>query len=87
MEVLLAATFILIRPNPGPDVRWLLAIILSFSIVYCLTHTQIRFRAPSEPIMAIVLAVLLTNTIGAWRARRRRSAQTEARGHGRENAM
>ena len=42
--------------------------VLSFSVVYCLTHVLVRFRAPTEPIMAIVVAVLLADVYVAWRA-------------------
>ncbi|MEE9294703.1 MAG: glycosyltransferase family 39 protein [Phycisphaerae bacterium] len=41
-----------------PEVYWLLAIVASFSLVYCLTHVQVRYRAPCEPLIAIVLALL-----------------------------
>lgn len=44
------------------DVRWLLAIAIVFSIIYCLTHVQLRYRAPSEPILALALALLLGQT-------------------------
>ena len=47
------------------DPAWLAAIVVSFSIVYCLTHIQIRYRAPSEPILAIVLALLTTGVARA----------------------
>ncbi len=57
-EVILVAAFLLTRPRAGRDVPWLLATVISFSLVYCLTHVQIRFRAPTEPIMAILLAML-----------------------------
>ena len=51
------------------DLRWLLAIIASFSVVYCLTHVQIRFRAPTEPLVAIVLGASASK---AWEAIARR---------------
>lgn len=46
---------------------WLLAIIASFSLVYCLTHVQVRFRAPMEPVVAVLLAVVMTAAAGKIR--------------------
>lgn len=42
----------------GAHLWWLVATILVFSIVYTLTHVQLRYRAPMEPMIAIVLAVV-----------------------------
>ncbi len=49
---------LLIDHGLGRDLPWLLAIVASFSIVYCLTHIQVRFRAPTEPLMAIIVGLL-----------------------------
>ncbi len=46
-----------------PDVYWLLAIVVSFSLVYCLTHVQVRYRVPCEPVIAIVLALLACHRV------------------------
>ncbi len=54
----------------GADLWWLVATILVFSIVYTLTHVQLRYRAPTEPLIAIVLAVVTTRVFD------RRSKQT-----------
>ncbi len=51
------------------DLRWLLATVVSLSIVYCVTHVQIRFRAPGEPIMAILIALLSIDAYRRLRAR------------------
>lgn len=66
-ESLLIVGYLVVRRKVGRDLLWLLAIVLAFSLVYCVTHVQVRFRAPTEPIMACFLAVLLTQ---AYRARR-----------------
>jgi len=44
--------------TPRNDIWWLLAIVVSFSVIYCLTHIFVRFRAPTEPLVAVILAVL-----------------------------
>lgn len=38
------------------DARWLLGMAALFSVVYCLTHVELRFRAPIAPILAVILA-------------------------------
>ncbi len=58
----------------GPDLGWLLAAMAAFSIVYCLTHVQLRFRAPVEPMMAVVVATLLCRVTSARQGRARVSA-------------
>ena len=55
-EVLVIGAWILSRRRIGADLRWLLAVVVVFSIVYCLTHVMVRFRAPVEPIMAVLVA-------------------------------
>lgn len=49
---------LMINHGAGRDVPWLLAILVSFSVVYCLTHVQVRFRAPTEPLMAVIVGIL-----------------------------
>lgn len=41
-----------------PDVPWLLAISAAFSVLYCLTHVQLRYRAPAESLMTIAVGLL-----------------------------
>lgn len=79
VEALLAIIGVLLRPNIIRDVWWLLAMVLSFSLVYCITHVQVRFRAPVEPIMAMIVAVLLTDAYHAWRSHRARFAVNSIR--------
>lgn len=57
LEVALVLGGLVTRLKRSADFWWLLAVVLLFSLVYVITHVQIRFRAPVEPIMAI-LAVL-----------------------------
>ena len=49
------------------DYRWLLAIVIGFSFVYCLTHVEVRYRAPSEPVVAILVGATIA---GLARSRR-----------------
>jgi len=56
-EVLLIAVCLGLRGRVDRDVLWLGAILLSFSIVYCLTHVELRYRAPTEALMAVVVSV------------------------------
>lgn len=57
-EGIIVVLALLIHRVPGRDVPWLLAIMICFSAVYCLTHVKVRFRAPTEPLMAILVGVL-----------------------------
>jgi len=75
-EILVIVACALTHRKMRSDVVWLLAIIVVFSLVYCLTHVQIRFRSPTEPIIAIVLAVTITECCGAWIKRRALHAET-----------
>ncbi len=49
----------------GADVWWLPVIVVVFSVVYCLTHIMIRFRAPIEPALFLLLAVLAKGWLAA----------------------
>ena len=57
-ETALGFLALLINRGLGRDLPWLLAIVICFSAVYCLTHVQVRFRAPMEPVMAVLVGVL-----------------------------
>ncbi len=57
-ETALVVVALLTNRGPCRDVPWLLAIVICFSVVYCLTHVQVRFRAPTEPLMAILVGVM-----------------------------
>ena len=50
------------------DVLWLLALAGTFSVLYCLTHVQLRYRAPTEPMMAIALGLLAATARSRFRA-------------------
>jgi hypothetical protein len=69
-EGLVIIACLLVRPGLVRDAGWLLAIIISFSPVYCLTHVQVRFRAPTEPVTAVLLAFLLAGVFKRWMHRR-----------------
>jgi len=59
LELLSLAMALAIRRRLDDSVRWLLGIVFVFSWVYVATHVQVRFRAPVEPVMALVLALLV----------------------------
>ena len=63
LEALALVMGLLYVRHVGADLWWLVAIILVYSIVYMLTHVQLRYRAPTEPLIAIVLAVLATRVL------------------------
>lgn len=44
-----------------PDIKWLVGMIMLYSTVYCLTHMHMRFRAPAEPIMAVILGIIISD--------------------------
>lgn len=64
LEVLIIAACLLLRPRALGKVWWLVAVVMAFSLVYCLTHIQIRFRAPVEPLMAVIVSILLVEMFG-----------------------
>ena len=57
---------LLVHRNIGTDLRWLLAIVVSVSIVYCLTHIRLYFRTPTEPILGVIVAVLTVEVLRSW---------------------
>ncbi len=61
---------LLIDRRRGRDLPWLLAFVASFSVVYCLTHVQVRFRAPTEPLMAIIVGLLTVQAFARVTRRR-----------------
>ncbi len=73
LEVLSVMACLLFGPRVGGDTRWLLGILLAFSLVYCITHVQLRYRTPVETLFAVVAAILLTETGRTWLSRRHRS--------------
>lgn len=79
LETLVILVCLLAYRRVGRDVPWLLAMVVTFSIVYCLTHVQIRFRSPMEPVVAVVLASIVTGYYQAWTERRRLRAEFQSR--------
>lgn len=45
------------------SIRWLIVAAVLFSVTYCVLKVQIRFRAPMEPLIAIVVAAVLQRFI------------------------
>ncbi len=58
VEVVAILGLLAYRRRTGRDVPWLIAVIAVFSLVYCVTHMQVRFRAPLEPLLAVILGIL-----------------------------
>jgi hypothetical protein len=73
-SLIIMAGYVLIARRLQADVHWLTALIAVFSCVYLLTHVQIRFRSPIEPVFAIVLGAIIHQGYLAWAARRSRTA-------------
>jgi len=59
MEVLVLIVVLFYPVNSPGITRWLIGIIVLFSIVYCITHVQIRFRTPTEPLTAALIGMLV----------------------------
>lgn len=57
-EVLLIVLLLAVTRGGSRDARWLVGLVVVFSLIYTFTHIQIRYRAPSEPITAILLGTL-----------------------------
>jgi hypothetical protein len=64
LETLCAVLCVLMLSRATRDILWLAAIVISFSLVYCLTHVEVRFRAPCEPVMAILTGTMLVRMLG-----------------------
>lgn len=63
LQTAVILVWLVVVRSPGRDARWILAIAASFCVVYCITHVQLRFRAPMEPIMSILVAIALRDLI------------------------
>jgi hypothetical protein len=62
--LILMLCLLFVRPI-GSNLWWLMAIVVLFSVVYILTHVQVRYRAPTEPLIAIALAGFASRFLGA----------------------
>ncbi len=58
-EMLLFCWCILLARRINIDLAWLAGMAIAFSITYCLTHIQLRYRAPMEPLVAVIMAVAM----------------------------
>lgn len=56
-EILMILTLTLVARRVPRNAGWLILVCGLFSVVYCLTITMLRFRAPMEPFVAIILAL------------------------------
>lgn len=45
------------------ETRWLFGIVAVFSIVYCITQVQVRFRVPIEPLVAILVGMAVARNL------------------------
>ncbi|MBI4717993.1 MAG: hypothetical protein HY763_09335 [Planctomycetes bacterium] len=63
-ELVVFLACLLFVPRPTTDLWWLLAIMLSFSLIYSATHVMVRFRAPIDPVLAVGVATVV---VGAAR--------------------
>ena len=43
---------------------WLLGVVVVFSCVYSLTHVQVRFRVPIEPVIAVLAGIAIVRAEG-----------------------
>lgn len=59
VEVLVLLIALFMRSRHSNGLMWIFTILVLFSIVYCLTHVQVRYRTPSEPLVAVLLGLLL----------------------------
>lgn len=65
VETMIVLVLLFWHRDWGADVWWLATIVVVFSVVYCLTHIMIRFRAPIEPALFLLLAVLAKGWLAA----------------------
>ena len=54
-------------------VRWLVCMALLYSITYSITHVELRYRAPVEPMILLACAVTLNSLALRWRAEPRQA--------------
>jgi hypothetical protein len=66
-EVVLIMLALVVAGRADKQIVWLLGIVACFSLAYCATHFQVRYRAPIEPIMAIIVALLVRAAVNLWR--------------------
>lgn len=58
-ETLLIVLLTLVARRVPRNAGWLIVSCGLYSVVYCLTFTMLRFRAPMEPIVAVTLALCI----------------------------
>jgi hypothetical protein len=70
-QILVVLVLLLLFRRLDGGVGWMLAILLAYSAIYCLTHYSIRYRTPIEPVTAVLVGVSCATAI---RFHRQRSA-------------
>lgn len=58
LETVLALAAVALARNRGAAL-WLLSLALAFSLVYCFTHVELRYRVPIEPTLAVLSGFIL----------------------------
>lgn len=54
----------LVLPQNRPARMWLLAMVVAFSLIYTVTHVELRYRAPIEPMIAAIIGLTLARRSG-----------------------
>ena len=62
LEMLALTVGYIIRPGLRQNLNWLLGACALFCVVYVLTHVQLRYRAPIEPVIAVFVGSILGRT-------------------------
>lgn len=62
VETVLLVVLLVLRGRGNRDAPWLFGMLLIFSVIYCVTHVQLRYRVPMEPVVAILLGVLMVRS-------------------------
>jgi len=65
LETFVLILALILRRRIPVELKWIIAIVLVTSLVYCLTYVETRYRAPYEPLMVMIVAM----TYGTLRRR------------------
>jgi 4-amino-4-deoxy-L-arabinose transferase-like glycosyltransferase len=57
LEILLIFFAVMSRRLNRPETWWLIFVVVVFSLVYSITHVQVRFRVPIEPLIAVLVGI------------------------------
>ena len=78
IETLLLLYAVLTFHRLRPELRHLTGVVIIYSLTYCLTHTEVRYRAPCEPVLAVIVSIAGTSVWRALPSRRGSQSRTEA---------